>query len=96
MMMAIIFGEDTPGQTEVLYRSDVKGWHMDSIYTLSINYQPSINSLALSMMKDGTDLWSQTWDKTFTQPKIIGKIGVFAHSQEIRLFDSTVQQLCVI
>ena len=37
MMNAILSGEDTPGQTEVLYRSDIKGWHEDSIYSMSIN-----------------------------------------------------------
>ena len=96
MMSAIISGVNTPGQTEVLYRSDIKGWNNDSVYTLSINYQPSINSLALSVIKDGSNLWSQSWDKTFIQPKTIGKIGVFTHSQEVRFFDSSIQELCII
>ena len=96
MMKAIISGEDTPGQTKVLYRSEIKGWNTDSIYTVRINFQPSINSLDLAVKKDGSDLWSQTWDKTFSQPKTIGKVGVFSHSQVARFFDSSIQEMCVI
>ena len=96
MMKAIMSGEDTPGQTEVLYRSDIKGWHEDSIYFMSINYQPSINTLDIMVKKDGQDLWSTQWDKTFFQPKTIGKVGMFTHSQYVRFFDSTIQQKCII
>ena len=96
MMMAIISGEDTPGQTEVLYRSNIKGWNTDKHYTMNIIYQPSINSLSLAVKKDGSDLWSQEWDKTFLQKKTIGKVGFFTHSQEVRFYDSTIQDKCII
>ena len=96
MMNAILSGEDTPGQTEVLYRSDIKGWHEDSIYSTSINYQPSINTLEIMVEKDGQDLWSKLWDKTFDQSKTIGKVGMFAMSQPVRFYDSTIQEKCVV
>merc|ERR1712157_599239 len=96
MMNAILSGEDTPGQTEVLYRSDIKGWHEDSIYSMSINYQPSINTLEIMVKKDGQDLWSKLWDKTFVQSKTIGKVGMFACSQSVRFYDATIQEKCVV
>ena len=96
MMKAIQSGEDTPGQTEVLYRSDIQGWHKDSIYSMSINYQPSINTLEIMVKKDSQDLWSKLWDKTFLQSKTIGKVGMFAHSQFVRFYDSTIKEECVI
>ena len=96
MMMAIISGEDSLGQTEVLYRSNIKGWNTDKHYTMNIIYQPSINSLSLAVKKDGSDLWSQEWDKTFLQKKTIGKVGFFTHSQEVRFYDSTIQDKCII
>ena len=96
MMLAILSGEDIPGQTEVLYRSDIKGWHEDSIYTMKINYQPSLNSLEIAAKKDGQDLWSKQWDKSFSEEKTIGKVGMFACSQHVRFFDSTIQEKCII
>ena len=96
MIEAILSGENTPGQTEVLYRSDIKGWHEDSIYSMSINYQPSINTLEIMVKKDGQDLWSKLWDKTFFQSKTIGKVGMFTCSQQTRFYDSTIKEECVI
>ena len=96
MVKAIMSGEDTPGQTKVLYRSAVKGWHEDSIYSMTIKHQPSINSLDVTVEKDGGELWSQQWDKTFDQKRILGKVGVFAESQYVRFYDSTIQPFCIV
>ena len=38
MLDAILAGEDVPGQTEVLHRPEVKGWHRDSEYSWTVRY----------------------------------------------------------
>ena len=35
---AIMSGADVAGQTEVLYRPGVKGWHEDSVYSWTVRY----------------------------------------------------------
>ena len=38
MLEAIKLGITVPGQTEVLYRPDIKGWHEDSTYSWTVRY----------------------------------------------------------
>ena len=95
MTQAILGGVTVPGQTEVLYRPDIKGWREESVYSWTVRHQPSISSLAISVDRDGDLLWGNQWVHTFTQPRSIGRVGVFADSQPTRFYNLTVQQLCL-
>ena len=92
---AIISGADVPGQTEVQHRPGVKGWQEDSVYSWTVRHQPSLSSLAISVDRDGELLWGNEWVHTFTQPRSMGRVGVFADSQPTRFYNLTVQPLCL-
>ena len=95
MTQAILGGVTVPGQTEVLYRPGVKGWRENSTYSWTVRHQPSISSLAISVDRDGDLLWGNQWVHTFTQPRSMGRVGVFADSQPTRFYNLTVQPLCL-
>ena len=95
MTQAILGGVTVPGQTEVLYRPDIKGWQEDSVYSWTVRHQPSLSSLAISVDRDGELLWGHHWPHTFTQPRHLGQVGVFTHSQRARFYNLTVQPLCL-
>ena len=95
MRDAILQGVDIMGHTEVLHRPNVKGWVEESEYSWTVRHQPSLNTLAISVDKDGELLWSHEWDRIFTQPKHLGKVGVFTDSQATRFYNLTVQPLCL-
>ena len=95
MHQAITSGDDVPGQTEVLYRPDIKGWQEDSVYSWTVRHQPSLSSLAISVARDGELLWGNEWVHTFTQPRSTGRVGVFADSQPTRFYNLTVQPFCL-
>ena len=92
---AIMSGVTVAGQTEVLYRPGVKGWQEDSVYSWTVRHQPSLSSLAISVDRDGELLWGHHWPHTFTQPRHLGQVGVFTHSQRARFYNLTVQPLCL-
>ena len=92
---AIISGADVPGQTEVLHWPGVKGWREESVYSWTVRHQPSLSSLAISVDRDGDLLWGHQWPHTFTQPRHLGQVGVFTHSQRARFYNLTVQPLCL-
>ena len=93
---AIRSGVDVPEQTEILYRSEIKGWELDSIHSWTVTHRQSLNSLDLILEKNGELLWSHQWEKTFNEPKAPGKVGLFADSQNVKFFDLTIQNLCII
>ena len=95
MTQAILGGVTVPGQTEVLYRPDIKGWREESVYSWTVRHQPSLSSLAISVDRDGDLLWGHQWPHTFTQPRSTGRVGVFADSQPTRFYNLTVQPLCL-
>ena len=95
MTQAILGGVTVAGQTEVLYRPGVKGWQEDSVYSWTVRHQPSLSSLAISVARDGELLWGNEWVHTFTQPRSMGRVGVFADSQPTRFYNLTVQPFCL-
>ena len=94
MTHAILLGIDVTGQTEVLHRPGEKGWNLNSTYSWTVRHQPSLNSLSISMDKDGATLWSHSWVRTFTESRHLGRVGVFTHSQTSRFYNLTVKSLC--
>ena len=96
MMRAIYSGVDVPGQTSILYRPEIKGWNKDHAYSWSLKYEPSKNSLLVSVYQDDTQLWNSIWDKTFDEEKVEGKVGVFTDSQPTRFYDMNVKSLCSV
>ena len=96
MSSAIISGMNVPGQTEILYTPEARGWSDGHTYSWTVRHQPSLNSLSVSVMEDDQPLWSHQWDKNFAQPQHIGQVGVYTHSQPARFFNMTVQPLCIV
>ena len=96
MSSAIISGMNVPGQTEILYIPEAKGWSDGHIYFWTVRHQPSLNSLSVSFIEDDQPLWSHQWDKNFAQPQHIGQVGVYTYSQPARFFNLKVQPLCIV
>ena len=96
MITAILLGVDVEDQTEILYRSDVKGWNLDHTYSWTFSYRPTINSLSLTIKENEETIMSNVWDGDFDGEKVVGKVGMFTHSQGARFYDLSVKPLCTI
>ena len=96
MVRAIRSGVDVPGQTKVLYRSQIRGYSKAANYSWTVAYRQSLNSLDIIIEKEGAELWSHQWEKSFNEPRALGRTGLFAYSQPARFFDLSVQSLCII
>lgn len=96
MTSAIISGVDVPGQTKVIQRSSEKGWAKGSSYSWTLTYKPSLKSATITIEKDSEQLLSFDWDKTFDEPRRIGRVGVYAYSQPSRFYDLSVKTLCLL
>jgi len=95
MMAAILSGEDVPGQTKVVYRPGVKGWYSGKVYSWRVTYRPTINHLEITVMDDGLELWSNTWE-SFEHELYTGKLGLFSDSQPTKFSDLSVTELCYL
>merc|ERR1711953_475357 len=83
---AIRYGADN-GHAKVVYRPGVKGWYTYKAYTWTVKYQPTLKYLMISVMEDGEELWTKTWQNDFEHELYTGKVGVFQDSQPARFFN---------
>ena len=96
MTSAILSGVDVPGQTKVIQRSSEKGWSKGGSYSWTLSYRPSLKSANITIEKDSEQLLSFDWDKTFDEPRSIGRVGVFANSQPSRFYDLSIKPLYLL
>ena len=94
MTAAIISGVDVEGQAKVVYRPGVKGWNRDLVYSWRVRYQPTLKYLMITVMEDGVELWTNTWQNDFQHELYTGKLGLFQDSQPTRFFNLSLTELC--